>query len=47
MRVTVPENPFNPVTVTVELPCEPAWNEREDGLLVREKSVTMTVTNVE
>jgi hypothetical protein len=35
------------VTVIVELPREPAWNEREDGLLVSEKSVTTIVTCVE
>ncbi len=46
-RLTVPEKPFSPVTVIVELPGEPTWNERDDGLATREKSVTTTVTSVE
>ncbi len=44
VRETVPENPFNPVMVIVEVPEEPATNTSEEGLAVIVKSTTFTVT---
>ncbi len=43
VRFTLPEKPFRPVTVMVEVAVEPATTERDDGLPAIAKSVTTTV----
>ena len=43
-RFAVPENPFSPVIVIVELALEPAWMLSETGLAAMEKSGPRTVT---
>ncbi len=47
VRSTLPEKPFNPVTVIVEVAVEPATSERDDGLPAIVKSVTTTMTCAE
>ena len=44
VRVTVPANPFNPPMVITETPCVPALTAMEAGLVLMEKSSTVTVT---
>ena len=44
VKVTVPANPFKPPTVMTETPCVPALTAMEAGLVLMEKSSTVTVT---
>ncbi len=43
VRFTLPEKPFNPATVIVDVVVEPATSEIDDGLPAIVKSVTTTV----
>ncbi len=47
VRFTSPEKPFNPVTVISEVPEDPAWTVREEGLVAIVKPVTWTLTEAE
>ena len=47
VKETVPANPFSPVTVTVEVPEEPAMTVSVEGLAPMVKSTTFTVTTAE
>jgi hypothetical protein len=47
VRLTIPEKPLSPLIVIVEDVEEPAWTERDEGLVAIVKPVTPTLTGVE